>query len=166
MGKRRKRTDKNIPAKGRLRDMADQLWSKAILADWGNKCPVCGSRANLNAHHLAPRHHEATRYDLRNGCCLCSRCHLFDNDISPHLNAAGWLLWLSEHWPGVHAWYTGTVERGEHRAFNGTKNAVYYCEVIRGLREYVESEDFDRIVGIRFSAWLTSEDCALNMPPD
>jgi hypothetical protein len=39
-------------------------------------------------------------------------------------------------------------------SFYGTKNAPYYCQVIRTLQQYVEPEDFERIVGIRFAAWL------------
>jgi len=134
--------------------MADQLWSRAVRDDWGNECAVCGRRPNLNAHHLAPRHHQATRYELRNGICLCSHCHTFDADVSPHLNAAGWLLWLHANYPCLHDWYTGTVASGEHRAFDGTTDASYYCDVIRALREHVGEDDFDTIVGVRFGRWL------------
>ena len=156
--KRRKRTNSHVPAKGRLRDMADRLWSRAIQDDWGKKCAACGSRSQLNSHHLVPRGYAATRYDLQNGICLCAHCHTFSNDISPHLNAAGWLRWLHAYWPGTCDWYTGIIARGEHKRFNGTTNAAYYCGVIKFLREYVDEEEFDRIVGIRFSAWLSSEE--------
>lgn len=153
--KLRKRVSRNCPAKGRLRDMADSLWSLAVRADWNHRCCVCGTRSSLNAHHLIPRQHEVTRYTpLRNGCCLCAHCHMFDADISPHLNAAGWMLWLSEHWPNLHKWYTTTVANGDHKPFDGITTPAYLCDVIRGLREYVEEDDFDRIVGIRFARWL------------
>jgi hypothetical protein len=68
-----------------------------------------------------------------------------------------WEQWLKEHWPGVHHWYTETEDSGDHRRFDRTKNAAYYCDVIRRLREYVEEDDFESIVGIRFSAWLETE---------
>jgi hypothetical protein len=147
-----------IPAKSKLLKNADTLWSRAVRDDWGNRCAVCGNDSHLHAHHLVPRHHEATRYQLRNGICLCSYCHIRNKHFSPHMCAAGWLDWLSTNWPKLHQWYTGTVERGEHRLFDGTKNVAYYCGIIQGLREYVEENDFEQIVGIRFSAWLSSEE--------
>ena len=143
-----------IPKKPKLLKIADELWSRAVRDDWANQCATCSKMSNLHAHHLIPRHHEATRYQLRNGICLCSYCHIRNKHFSPHMCAAGWLDWLLTNWPGLHCWYTGTVERGEHRIFNGTKNMVYYCGIIQGLRLYVEEDDFDRIVGIQFAARL------------
>lgn len=149
---------KPIPKKPKLLKDANTLWSMAVRGDWGNRCAVCGKDSDLHAHHIIPRHHELTRYKLRNGICLCSYCHIRDKNVAPHICAAGWLLWLSKSWPMLHKWYIETVECGKHRLFDGTKNAVYYCGVIQGLREYVEEDDFDRIVGIRFSTWLSSEE--------
>ena len=157
MAKRRKRTNKNVPAKGRLRDMADRLWSLAVRADWANKCAVCCHR-KCEAHHLIPKQHQATRYTLGNGICLCAHDHQFSADLSPHQNAAGWLLWLSEHHPELHRRYTETVEGGAHRRFEYVTNAQYYCDVIRGLKQYVEETDYNQIVGIRFSRWLEEQE--------
>ena len=145
----RKRTNANVPAKGRLREMADALWSLAVREDWAWRCAVCGS-ATVEAHHLVPRQHEATRYELRNGIALCSRCHQFDPDISPHQNASGWMLWLKRYHRPLWQWYSDNP-RPE---FTGTKNAAHYIEVIQGLREYVPAEEFERIVGVKFSRWL------------
>lgn len=153
MAKRRKRTNKNIPAKGRLRDIADKLWSLAVRDDWNNQCAVCGI-GKCEAHHLVPRQHEKTRYDLWNGVALCSSHHQFDADISPHQNAAGWLNWLKEHYPMRHEWYSDISESGEYRNFNGTKNAAHYIEIIEGFRQYLEPEVFERIVGVRFNQYL------------
>ena len=161
--KRRKRTSKHVPAKGRLRDMADQLWSKAVLGDWAGKCAVCGA-GKSEAHHLIPRQHQSTRYDLRNGIALCVPHHQFDKDISPHQNAAGWILWLAEHHQELHQWYTETVASGEHRRFKGTTTAQYFCEVIRSLEEYVDEEDYSRIVGLKFGQWLDSPENAKEKP--
>ena len=156
MSKRRKRTSQNLPAKGRLRDMADSLWSLAVRADWGGRCAVCGCR-KCEAHHLIPRQHQSTRYDLRNGISLCCSHHKFDKDLSPHLNAAGWLLWLSEMLPACHCWYTETVKQGGYRQFDGMTTALYYCDVIRRLKEYVADDDFARVVGQRFATYLERE---------
>ena len=145
----RKRTSKDVPAKGRLREMADALWSYAVREDWAWKCAVCGS-ATVEAHHLVPRQHEATRYLLRNGIALCARCHQFDPDVSPHQNAAGWLSWLVINHKELYGWY----RENERPEFSGTKNPAYYCEQIKRLREYVPAEEFERICGVKFSRWL------------
>ena len=155
--KRRKRTNSNVPAKGRLRDMADSLWSLAVLGDWNHVCAICGSRSRLNAHHLIPRAHYATRYDLRNGICLCSRCHLFCSERSPHQNAAGFMLWRGEHHERLCQWYTDMMESGEYRD-SVVVNAAFLVEVIQALRENVDESERDRILGVRFSAWLDSEE--------
>lgn len=149
MAKRRKRTNSNVPAKGRLRDIADQLWSRAVRDDWANRCAVCGS-GKVEAHHLVPRQHEATRYTLLNGVALCFTHHQGCENLSPHLNAAGWMRWLEANHPSRAEWYRDNCRP----QFNGTKTADYYCGIIRGLRQYVEPLDYERIVGVRFARWL------------
>lgn len=149
MPKRRKRTSIDIPAPGRLREMADKLWSLAVRNDWAYKCAVCG-RGKCQAHHLVPRQHHATRYTLRNGIALCARCHQFDDDISPHQNAAGWLTWLTENHPKLAAWYL----ENQRPRFDGTINAQYYIDQLLRLQQYVEPDDFERICGVRFSQYL------------
>ena len=157
--KRRKRTSKEIPAKGRLRDMADRLWSIAVKGDWANRCAVCGSTSKLNAHHLIGRTHQATRYNLRNGMCLCPNHHQWDKQdtkypFSAHGDARAFNKWLDRKHPALAAWVDETKENGEHRNFNGTTNAAYYIDIIQGLREYVEPEEFATIVGVHFGEYL------------
>ena len=149
MAKRRKRTTQNVPAKGRLRDLADKLWSWAVREDWGHKCARCRA-TNVEAHHLVPRQMEGTRYSIRNGMALCPRCHKFDREFSPHQNAAGFISWLESEHPELAEWYF----ENRRPEFSGTKNAAYYCDVIRSLRPFVEPEDFERIVGVRFADYL------------
>jgi hypothetical protein len=157
MAKRRKRTNSNIPAKGRLRDMADQLWSLAVKDDWGHKCAMCGRGSGLNSHHLIPRQHMATRHDLANGICLCNHCHQFDGDRSPHQNAAGFVLWLKSHHPMVAEWYEDMADSRAYKEFSGTTNAAFWCETLRRVKEYVPEEDYRRICGAKFSEWLDSQ---------
>jgi hypothetical protein len=149
----RKRTNANVPAKGRLKEFADRLWSLAIRADWANKCAICGS-TKVDAHHLVPRQHEGTRYDLQNGIALCSTHHQWDKDLSPHLNGAGFLCWLLDSHNERANWYI----ENRRPVFTGKKNADYYCSVIRRLQPYVEPEEFVSIVGVRFAAWLEEQD--------
>jgi hypothetical protein len=151
----RKRVSKDVPAKGRLRDFADELWAKAIYVDWNKKCAICGS-TEINAHHMVPRGTEATRYDLQNGICLCVHHHLWNNDLSPHMNGAGFLCWLLDHHKSKAYWY---IENRRPK-FLGKKNAAYYIATIRRLKQYLEPEDFLDTVGPEFAAWLeeTKED--------
>lgn len=153
--KRRKRVSRAIPAKGRLRDMADALWSVAVRTDWNYRCAVCG-RGKTDSHHLIPRQHEAYRYDLRNGIALCPKHHKFDWNLSPHQNAAGWIRWLRDHQSDLHSWYMAHTETIVAQ-FMGITNAAYFCETIQGLREYVPEAEFRRICGQRFSGWLDEQ---------
>ena len=149
----RRRTSKAVPAKGRLREMADRLWAKAIYDDWNHRSAVCGV-SQIDAHHLVPRQHEATRYDLNNGMALCSVHHQWDKDISPHQNAAGFMKWLEANHPGRHEWYVAN----RRPVFEGTKNAPYYCAMIRYLKPFVEPEEYVSIVGVKFSQWLEEQE--------
>jgi len=149
MAKRRIKTNSNVPAKGRLRDMADKLWSLAVRSDWNHHCAVCGS-TKVESHHMVPRQFESTRYELCNGIALCPHCHKFNPKISPHLNAAAWCAWLNTTYPKFMEWYLDN----RRPAFDGTKNAEHYIGRIRRLQQYVEPEDYTRIVGVRFEAWL------------
>lgn len=149
-GRRCRKTANGIPAKGRLKEMADRLWSLAVRADWNSKCAVCG-HGKTEAHHLIPRQHNKTRHDLRNGIALCSRCHKFDRDISPHQNAAGWLLWLEEHHPLMAEWY----EDNCRPELVGKVDASHYMELLAEFRQYVSEADFERIVGIKLASRLT-----------
>lgn len=155
MAKRRKRTSREIPAKSRLLKFADDLWSLAVRSDWGC-CAVCRRLGKLDAHHVIPRAHFATRYELRNGICLCANHHRWDADVAPHQNPEGWLRWLAANQPDLHGWYVKMMDSGDHKRFTQTKTAAYYIDQIRRLRQYVEPDDFERICGVRFSAYLDS----------
>lgn len=148
----RKRSSSKVPAKGRLREMADTLWSLAVRADWNWRCAVCGEK-KVEAHHLVPRQHEATRYDLKNGVALCVQHHKFNKYISPHQNAAGWIEWLESCFPERAEWLFENCRP----TFRGVKTAAYYCDVIRDLRQYVEEDEFVRVVGVRFAAYLEEQ---------
>lgn len=52
---------------------ADKLFSKIVRID--GKCQRCGSTDNLQCAHIISRKYSATRTDLLNAWCLCSRCH-------------------------------------------------------------------------------------------
>jgi len=53
----------------------DALWSEKIRSV--GKCEYCNKNSGLQAHHIIPRSHRNTRWDLKNGVCLCTRHHLY-----------------------------------------------------------------------------------------
>lgn len=83
-------TSKGITAGKADRKTCDTLWAKAVKLRAGNKCefPNC-HKTDLQSHHIIPRSlSSALRYDLENGCCLCTGHHiLFPN--SAHKDATG-----------------------------------------------------------------------------
>ena len=150
--KTRKRTSKDVPAKGRLRAIADQLWSIGVRTDWNWQCAVCGSMP-VEAHHVIKRQHETHRYNIRNGIALCTTHHKYGRDVCAHGDPAEWMLWLEDNQPELHRWYVETTKNGEYKRFDGTTNAIYLCDTIRRLKQYVP-DDYVRIVGVKFSQWL------------
>lgn len=151
----RTRTSINVPAKGRMRDMADRLWSIAVRDDWGGVCAVCGI-APCDAHHLIPRQNYATRYDLRNGIALCRRHHKFCPHVSPHQTSAGFMMWLEANYLESAVWLIATVSDGHYKR-ETQRNAAYFCGVLLALKEHVTPEDFERVCGVKFSRYLTEE---------
>lgn len=71
--KSRPRKERKTP-RAKLKKMADKLWSLIIRA--AGKCRMCGSGERLQAAHGFSRRYLGTRFDLRNGWCLCSGCHM------------------------------------------------------------------------------------------
>ena len=53
----------------------DKLWSDRVRSL--GRCEKCGTTQRLTAAHIVSRRHRSTRWDLRNGICLCYRCHMF-----------------------------------------------------------------------------------------
>lgn len=82
------------PKKKTLANKLDKAWSKAILSK--GKCEVCSENSNLNAHHIEGRRNMSLRWDIRNGCCLCSGCHVFRRE-SAHQSPEWFHFWLEEN---------------------------------------------------------------------
>lgn len=85
---RRERIDK----KKKLKE-----WSKQVRERDGNKCVICGSTENLNAHHILPKEgkiFKSLMFDLDNGITLCVSHHKFSYEISPHKNPFVFTIWL------------------------------------------------------------------------
>lgn len=147
-----KKRDSRLPKKGRLRQIADRLWSLAVREDWNHRCAMCGA-GNCEAHHLLPRQLYGARYMLENGIALCAACHQWDANRSPHQNAEGWVAWLKNHKPKTYQWYVG-ANAGRLGEFQGTKTDDFYVAQILELRQYVKPEQFTEVVGVRFGDYL------------
>lgn len=80
--------------KSTLEKKLDRAWSKAILSK--GKCEVCGGIGYLNPHHIEGRRNFRLRWDLRNGVCLCSGCHMFRKE-SAHQSPEWFHFWLEEN---------------------------------------------------------------------
>lgn len=68
---------KRKPKRETKKDIEKQcliLWSM-IVRERDRTCRYCGNDESLQAHHIRSRRHKSTYLLLRNGLCLCSRCH-------------------------------------------------------------------------------------------
>ena len=53
-----------------------QAWSQTIKKRDNYMCKNCGSKKNLNAHHIKPKsEYPELSLDLDNGVTLCEKCH-------------------------------------------------------------------------------------------
>jgi hypothetical protein len=117
---------------------ADKLWSELILQ--AGSCEKCGSRTNLQAHHLIGRRNYNYRYDLSNGICLCKGCHTMSNGSahgSLHHDMNGvseFIDWLKENRFGQWVWYE---EHRKDKGFNKPDFEEHYRTLlaIKNARE-------------------------------
>ena len=61
-----------------LNKKLDELWSRAVRKR--GYCELCLKQPPevvLHAHHIYSRRHYQTRWDVDNGVCLCTGCHLY-----------------------------------------------------------------------------------------
>lgn len=77
----------------KLEKRLDELWGQIIRSV--GKCEHCGSNKNLQAAHIASRKYKSMRWELKNGICMCSRCHLF----WAHKEPIDFANWLKENYP-------------------------------------------------------------------
>ena len=80
-------------SKSTIEKKLDKAWSLVIRSK--GKCEVCGSDSHLNPHHIEGRRNLRLRWDLRNGVCLCSGCHMFRKE-SAHQSPEWFHFWLEE----------------------------------------------------------------------
>lgn len=90
MAKKRKsklQKKKDNPYSKYWRTKADKLWSKTVRDRANNKCEICGSTKQVQAHHILKKEfYPLYRYDLNNGIALCMSHHKWSK-VSVHSNS-------------------------------------------------------------------------------
>jgi len=84
---------KNIK-KTTVRNRLDKLWSLIIRSI--GYCEVCtktNREGQLHPHHIIGRSSLNTRWDLKNGICLCAKCHTLGKP-SAHNDPIWFIEWL------------------------------------------------------------------------
>jgi len=91
--KERDKKKKLLKRRGLTIDKLDKLWGKLVKV--GGVCEHCGVMAKkLDPHHIFSRSNLNTRWDLDNGCCLCSGCHTLSSSFSAHKTPLEFVDWL------------------------------------------------------------------------
>lgn len=72
----------------------DKIWSEKIRSK--ERCEICNKSDGLNSHHIIGRRNFTLRWELANGACLCSGCHVF-NRLSAHQDPLWFDEWLDKN---------------------------------------------------------------------
>lgn len=63
-------------------DSRVRTWTKQVVSK--GKCEICGSKENLEAHHIIKwADYPKGRIDVNNGMCLCHFCHTEEHKCDP-----------------------------------------------------------------------------------
>lgn len=81
--------------KSQLSKKLDEAWSLAVKIRAKHKCEVCHSESSLNSHHIVGRRNRMTRWDIKNGVCLCVSHHKFGLQ-SAHEDPLWFKEWLED----------------------------------------------------------------------
>ena len=74
----------------------DTLWSELVKLRAGGKCEYCRRPDTLNSHHIFSRSKRSTRWDERNGACLCAGHHTLSSTLSAHKTPIEFIEFLRE----------------------------------------------------------------------
>ena len=111
----------------------DNLWSRLIKLRAKGKCEYCRRPDTLNSHHIFSRSNRSTRWDERNGVCLCAGHHSLNN-ISAHKAPMIFMEWLKKE--RGETWYKTIQIRAMTAAKIDYKLTKLYLE--HEIRKYVE----------------------------
>lgn len=111
------------------------MWSRAVKARDGNRCVYCGSRTNLQAHHIFKRQHSMTKYMLNNGVTLCSgpgSCH---SEIEKNYEMKQWLI----NYIGRDKY--DELDRLHYQPKQWSRDPVGLREVYESLKKFVRGKE-------------------------
>jgi len=87
---------KKLPSKTTVRNRMDAKWSKIVRSV--GFCEYCkASNAQLHAHHIIGIRNLDTRWNLKNGICLCANHHTVSSTFSAHETPEKFREWLIEY---------------------------------------------------------------------
>lgn len=72
----------------------DTAWSLLVKLRAGNKCEYCMKTRTIQSHHVYTRSKRSTRWDVRNGCCLCAFHHTLSSSFSAHKSPYEFFQWI------------------------------------------------------------------------
>jgi len=75
----------------------DTAWSLLVKLRAGMKCEYCGKTETLNSHHIYTRRNRSTRWNVKNGICLCVSHHTFNSTFSAHQAPLEFIEWLKTY---------------------------------------------------------------------
>jgi len=116
--------------KKNLKRKLDALWSEIIRSKV--YCERCGNFGN-NAHHIIGRVNLVLRWDLRNGCLLCSNCHYLQK-YSAHQDPLGFMEWFRKKRPEDYEYLK--AKKNETRTFT----ILDYIKIYKNLNEIRQSK--------------------------
>lgn len=79
-----------------IKKNCDKLWSQIIKSKNNGCCERCGAPYANQPHHVVGRKTTVLRWDLRNGCLLCTNCHLLQS-YSAHNDPIGFIKWFRKN---------------------------------------------------------------------
>ena len=86
-----------IKKKKGIEGKLDIAWSKLVKIRAGMKCEYClTTTKQLHSHHIYSRSNKSTRWDAKNGICLCAGHHVLSSKFSAHKTPVEFVEWLQE----------------------------------------------------------------------
>jgi hypothetical protein len=114
-----------------LNKKLDNLWSQVVRSK--GECELCGRKPPevvLHAHHIFSRRWYSTRWDIKNGVCLCTGDHLF----KAHKDVQEFSDWVQDRY-GVD--YIDDLRRKAHETADFTKEQKK--ELINNLQKMLDN---------------------------
>lgn len=109
-----------------IKKKLDKEWGRLVRSK--GECEVCGKTGYLNAHHIVGRRTLGLRWNVANGCCLCSGCHTLKR-MSAHQDPVWFIDWLEKNRPDD----LKLVREWRHKTVKWTKEELK--ELLEKMRE-------------------------------